>query len=108
MDDIGKVTEYPVEISNGEALFRTEHFSIYTLAEFTEKESTEEGLTKEEQINNQVNNPKTGDNIVTYIVIGVVAYFSTSNREISKRQQVLAQQETCKANFTKMFTTIIT
>ena len=73
MDDIGKVTEYPVEISNNEAIFKTNHFSIYTLAEFTEKESTEEGLTKEEQINNQVNNPKTGDNIVTYIVIGVVA-----------------------------------
>ena len=73
VDDIGKVTEYPVEISNNEAIFKTNHFSIYTLAEFTEKESTEEGLTKEEQINNQVNNPKTGDNIVTYIVIGVVA-----------------------------------
>ncbi|MFR7772554.1 MAG: LPXTG cell wall anchor domain-containing protein [Lachnospiraceae bacterium] len=25
------------------------------------------------QTNNKVNNPKTGDNIVTYIVIGVVA-----------------------------------
>ena len=25
------------------------------------------------QTNNEVNNPKTGDNIVTYIVIGVVA-----------------------------------
>ena len=73
VDDIGKVTEYPVEVSNNEAIFKTNHFSIYTLAEFTEKESTEEGLTKEEQINNQVNNPKIGDNIVTYIVIGVVA-----------------------------------
>ena len=46
VDDIGKVTEYPVEISNNEAIFKTNHFSIYTLAEFTEKESTEEGLTK--------------------------------------------------------------
>ena len=73
VDDIGKVTEYPVEVSNNEAIFKTNHFSIYTLAELTEKEPNEEGTTKEEQTNNEVNNPKTGDNIVTYIVIGVVA-----------------------------------
>ena len=72
VDDIGKVTEYPVEVSNNEAIFKTNHFSIYTLAELTEKEPNEEGTTKEEQTNNEVNNPKTGDNIVTYIVIGVV------------------------------------
>lgn len=63
VDDNGKIIEYPVEISNGEAVFKTDHFSIYTLAE----------LTEGEQIDKETNNPKTGDNIIIYIVIGTVA-----------------------------------
>lgn len=72
VDDNGKVTEYPVEISNGEAVFKTDHFSIYTLAELTEELPIEkEPIDK--IIDEPVDNPKTGDNIIIYIIIGTVA-----------------------------------
>ena len=72
VDDNGKVTEYPVEISNGEAVFKTDHFSIYTLAELTEESPIEEEPI-DKIIDELVDNPKTGDNIIIYIIIGAVA-----------------------------------
>lgn len=72
VDDNGKVTEYPVEISNGEAVFKTDHFSIYTLAELTEESPIEEEPI-DKIIDEPVDNPKTGDNIIIYIIIGAVA-----------------------------------
>jgi len=39
-------------------------------------------------------------------VIGIGMYVSYSNNEISKRNQIEAQQEVCKANFDKMFKVI--
>ncbi|MGM9876468.1 MAG: LPXTG cell wall anchor domain-containing protein [Bacilli bacterium] len=58
VDDEGKITEYPVTIEDEYAIFNTNHFSIYTLAEKT--------ITEEK-------NPNTGDNILVYIVLGGVA-----------------------------------
>ena len=58
VDDEGKITDYPVTIEDEYAIFNTNHFSIYTLAEKT--------IIEEK-------NPNTGDNILVYIVLGVVA-----------------------------------
>ena len=58
VDDEGKITEYPVTIEDEYAIFNTNHFSIYTLAEKT--------IIEEK-------NPNTGDNILVYIVLGGVA-----------------------------------
>lgn len=50
--------------------------------------------------------------IITAITIGILGfifigmYVSYSNSEISKRNQIEAQQEVCKANFDKMFKVI--
>ena len=52
--------EYEVKVENGEAVFNTNHFSIYTLAERT---STIQ----------KIENPQTGDNIITYILIGSIS-----------------------------------
>lgn len=58
VDDEGKITEYPVTIEDEYAIFNTNHFSIYTLAEKT--------IIEEK-------NPNTGDNILVYIILGGVA-----------------------------------
>lgn len=58
VDDEGKITDYPVTIEDEYAIFNTNHFSIYTLAEKT--------IIEEK-------NPNTGDNILVYIVLGGVA-----------------------------------
>ena len=58
VDDEGKIKEYPVTIEDEYAIFNTNHFSIYTLAEKT--------IIEEK-------NPNTGDNILVYIVLGGVA-----------------------------------
>lgn len=58
VDDEGKITEYPVTIEDEYAIFNTNHFSIYILAEKT--------IIEEK-------NPNTGDNILVYIVLGGVA-----------------------------------
>ena len=53
VDNNNKVTEYKVTVDGDYAIFETNHFSVYTLAENT-TEADEE-------------NPKTGDNIMLYI-----------------------------------------
>ena len=53
----GKTEEYKVEVKDGYAIFRTNHFSVYTLAE--NNAETENGN------NNNENNGNTGININT-------------------------------------------
>ena len=60
VNDNGEKEEHEVKIENGEAVFNTNHFSIYTLAE---RASTIQ----------EIENPQTGDNIITYILIGSIS-----------------------------------
>ncbi len=91
----GKTEEYKVEVKDGYAIFRTNHFSVYTLAE--NNAETENGNNNNEnknngntEINNNNNtntetnnktnskNPRTGDNILVFVgmltiaIIGIV------------------------------------
>ena len=54
----GKLEEYEVVVNNGMATFKTNHFSVYTLSEKLE--------VKE-------NNPKTGDQIMTWLSLGIIS-----------------------------------
>lgn len=60
INDNGEKETYEVKVENGEAVFNTNHFSIYTL---TEKLSSME----------EVDNPQTGDNITNYILLGTLS-----------------------------------
>lgn len=47
--------------------------------------------------------------VIIAVILGAIGfgmYFSYTNTEISKRETTLSQQETCKANYDKMFKTI--
>ena len=59
----GKLEEYEVVVNNGMATFKTNHFSVYTLSEKLE--------VKE-------NNPKTGDQIMTWISLGIISLIGLS------------------------------
>lgn len=98
VDENNKVEEYEVEIKDGCAVFKTNHFSTYTLAEKVEKkEDNNNSENKEntnmdstEKDNNIVNNinklnnstnPSTGDNILLYLgmfIISVIGIILTS------------------------------
>lgn len=56
VDDDDKVTEYKVTVDGDYAVFNTDHFSTYTLAEAEE-----------------IANPATGDNITMNIIIGAIS-----------------------------------
>ena len=93
VDENGNKEEHNVEIKDGYAIFTTNHFSIYTLAE--EKLKLEEDIVSDnkENINDSVNtgnigndaenngenkennisNPKTGDNIVFFGVMFIIS-----------------------------------
>lgn len=47
-----------------------------------------------------------GGVLLFFIIVGVSMYFSISNSEVKIREQVIAQQDVCKANFDKMYKTI--
>lgn len=55
VDKNEKIQEYKVTIKDGYAIFTTDHFSIYTLAEA------------------DILPPKTGDGITTYFIIGIIS-----------------------------------
>lgn len=85
VDEEEKIEEYEVEVKNGYAIFRTNHFSTYTLAEekVNNKEENKDNIysddkenintegTTSDNINQQNNsiNPKTGDDIVFFVVM---------------------------------------
>ena len=85
----GKTEEYKVEVKDGYAIFKTNHFSVYTLAENGNNNNENNGNTKINNNNNtntdaKANNtnnsksPKTGDNILVFVgmltiaIIGIV------------------------------------
>lgn len=78
VDNGNKVTEYKVTISGDYAVFNTNHFSIYTLAEIPSITNTEDNSTNTNTNTNNktdtknISNPQTGDNILFYIgVLGL-------------------------------------
>ena len=86
VDEEEKIEEFEVEIKDGYAIFKTNHFSTYTLAEKKEEikdsqndENTNNNTTNNENIDNNINkenntlNPKTGDNIVFFIVMFIIS-----------------------------------
>lgn len=63
VDDDNKVEEYEVTVKNDYAVFTTNHFSIYTLAE----KQISDGKIEEEK------NPETYDGVMLWIVLGIVS-----------------------------------
>lgn len=57
IDENDKVITYDVTEKDGYAIFNTDHFSIYTLAE----------------VNNEEKNPNTGDNIIMYLITATLS-----------------------------------
>lgn len=95
--DDGKIEKYDVEIKDGYAIFNTKHFSIYTLAEneskIDEEDNNNKGNETEENNNQEENNienntntennitnnkvnPKTGDNIIAYVLVACLSIIS--------------------------------
>lgn len=70
----GKLEEHIVTITDGKAVFTTNHFSVYTLAE--KVESTDGSSSSIDNISSSsevIDNPSTFDNIYTNIIISVVS-----------------------------------
>lgn len=65
VNDNNEKEVHEVTVVDGIAIFTTNHFSIYTIAE---KEKNEK--EPEDSINEQI--PPTGDNIITYVAIGMI------------------------------------
>lgn len=63
----GTLEEHEVVIKDGYAVFKTNHFSEYTLAEKIANEKNTDDPKSETE------NPKTSDNIIFYIIIGVIS-----------------------------------
>ena len=64
VDEDDNIEKYDVTIKDSYAIFKTDHFSIYTLAE-----NTSEIVG--------VENPNTGDNLLIYMVIGIISIIAT-------------------------------
>ena len=101
VDQNDKITEHEVIVKDGYAIFTTDHFSIYTLAEVKAIEDNKEDNKEENNgnitgdnsnniesddnknstgntsmdnnITDNTNNPKTGDNIILFSIIFVIA-----------------------------------
>lgn len=103
----GKTEKYDVEVKDGYAIFKTKHFSIYTLAENksslngennntenTTGKSNTENATEENNTENTAQtsevtsqpNPKTGDNIIVYIIIAGISIIVLGTAIIVKRR----------------------
>lgn len=64
INENGKVDEHAVTVKDGYAVFITNHFSIYTLAE--KNETSGSGVP-------EIENPNTYDGILTYCMIGLIS-----------------------------------
>lgn len=73
IDDNGIKIEYPVTIKDKVATFNTNHFSIYTL---TEKINEDEKIDQEENKNNIIDNPATGDITIYYVLLFTISLLS--------------------------------
>ena len=87
VNDKNELEEYPVSIDGNYAVFTTNHFSIYTLAEKkaapntnTEEstnESNESSVVKnntKKEVTNNVKNPKTNDNIANFVMLFGISF----------------------------------
>ena len=66
-----KLEEYEVIVNNGMVTFKTNHFSVYTLSEKLE--------VKE-------NNPKTGDQIMTWISLGIISLIGLTGTLVYRKR----------------------
>ena len=78
IQDNGTIEEYPAEIKNGNVVFTTTHFSIYTIAE------SGKGKTVIDE-----KNPATFDGITNYIFIGVISLVGLCIGVISLKKEKL-------------------
>lgn len=75
INESGNKEEHNIIIENGYAVFETNHFSTYTLAEHANNNVQNAEITK-------LKNPQTGDNIIIYFVISIISLFIFMNRII--------------------------
>lgn len=83
VDDNNKIEEHKVTIKDGYAIFTTNHFSIYTLAEQT-------STVEEQPEENKTNNPQTSDNINIYtsiLLISTIGVISLSYIYIKNKKK---------------------
>lgn len=93
----GTIEEHKVTIKDGYAVFETDHFSIYTLAEKTSSSASSSEVTisegnasttsTSESTNISTKNPKTGDNIGTYIITLLLSLMGFSLVIISNKKK---------------------
>lgn len=107
VDAEGNKTEYPVTEKEEYAIFKTTHFSIYTLAikqsdngnnnenqnnnqnNNTNAEESNSGENNSSQKSNTVNekNPQTYDGIISWILVGLISIGGISGTIIYRRKQ---------------------
>lgn len=94
----GKTEEYKVEVKDGYAIFKTKHFSIYTLAE----SEVENGNNNENNGNTEINDnnnentetnntsnsksSKTGDNILVFVGMLIIAIIGIVVTSVLKKK----------------------
>ncbi len=81
VDSNGKVTEHTVTVKDGFAIFETDHFSIYTLAE----KNTELKATDTEN-KDTAKSPATGDTVNIYLLLAL-AFVSGAVAVITKKSK---------------------
>lgn len=68
VDEDGKIEEYEVTIKDGYAIFKTPHFSIYTLGNVKlTNNPDDDGMNVSEE------NPQTFDNVLLYVAFGIIS-----------------------------------
>ena len=101
----GKTEEYKVEVKDGYAIFKTNHFSVYTLAENKIENGNNNNENNNEnngntEINNNTNtntntkanntsnskSPKTGDNILVFVGILIIAIIGIVVTNVLKKK----------------------
>lgn len=78
----GKIEEYEVTVKDGYAIFTTNHFSIYTLAEKISSTT--------EDVEEVIDNPKTNDNINSYVLLSVIALgiIGLSSKRLNNKKRI--------------------
>lgn len=79
VDENNNIEEHEVTIKDGYATFETNHFSIYTLAPIANETTTDKVL----------NNPATGDSIITYLSILGLSIISLTGTIIYTKKKKL-------------------
>lgn len=74
IDDNKNIEAHQVTVKDGYAIFTTNHFSVYTLAEKTD-------------LTSNVNTPKTGDNIIANTILFTITLLSTGTLLVIKKKK---------------------